>query len=166
MYVLDAPCRRETRKAPNLTPHLLLFVASATIEVAAIGAVVEQVSQGGGIWDTNVFRLCCLIGGLGGAVISLLFAEDMTANGSRSGIKPMARKLICSSISGWAFTAPVMGWFAIPLKVDNVVGTSCAVAIAAVAVLQGIAAVWAKYGIAWIERRAASIAGPLDHPKQ
>lgn len=162
MYVLDAPCRRETRKAPTLTPPAFLFLVGAmTVEVAAATAV----SQGSTIWDTTSLRAFCAMGAAGGAAMAVI-AWPRQSVAPNSGTRDMAAKFLASSIGGMAFTPLVFAWGGLTLNVDVVLGVSSVVAFLTVATLEVVASVWKKLVARAIEAKAAAITGPSDTPKQ
>jgi hypothetical protein len=140
----------------NVTTQMLMLMSLAAVDMAAATVVMH----GGGIWDQSTFRMCCLIGSTGGAILSVLIWPD-TSGTDKQTVRALATKVISSAIAGWCFTPLVMRWLGWTIDVDTVVGASCTTAFASVATLQMIAALWVKYGPGVLKAKIGTVV-PID----
>ncbi len=126
--------------------HEGLAVISTTI-AAAITAIVADVSQvpvqafsGPAIFDDERYRLICIVGALGGALLNLGLYSSPTP-----GIRPMAWKVFCSTITGVVVTPMVIHWTNIVPNVDNLLFFSFFMALISVGVVRGVAPLWTRF---------------------
>lgn len=166
MQVTRASFRRHAPEA-NVSSQFLVILCLAVVNVAAVAVI----GQGGGIWDQSTFRMCCLIGSSGGAILALRLMPSKQGIETKT-VKGIADKMICSAIGGWVFTPIVMRTAKIPVDVDMVLAASCAVAFLSVATLEAFGAVYRAIIQKVIERKAASYgfeqdeqAAPPSSPK-
>lgn len=164
MHVLEAPCRRDTRKAPNVSPEALLFMAVIAAESVAAAEVVTR----GTILDNAALRTCCLAGSAIGAVLAIAIETEggkQKRQESGNELRALARKLLASAIGGVIFAPLMLRWFQMTLDPDIVLGWSGITAFASVSTLQIASGVYRRAAKKYLEDKATSIVGPLDEPQ-
>jgi NO-binding membrane sensor protein with MHYT domain len=157
MSSLLRPLRRHEQEN-SVSAQFLVILGLAVVDLAAVAFV----AQGGGIWDQSTFRMCCLIGASGGAILALRLMPSRQGNETKT-VKGIADKVICSAIGGWVFTPIVMRTAKIPVDVDMVLAASCGVAFLSVATLEAFAATYRAIIQKVIDRKAASYGLTDDH---
>lgn len=112
--------------------------------VAAVAADLSQVPvqafSGPAIFDDERYRLICIVGALGGALLNLGLYSSPTP-----GIRPMAWKVFCSTITGVVVTPMVIHWVNIVPNVDNLLFFSFFMALISVGVVRGVAPLWTRF---------------------
>lgn len=162
MHVTHPPCRRETRKASNVSPEALLFVSVLAAEALASSAIL---GANGTIIDNQSLRNCCLTGSLFGAVLAIAFESEIAKvkrqeNGNE--LRALARRLLASLIGGVIFAPALMRYFKVELDPDIVFIWSGVTAFASVATLQIVSGIYRRAIKKYLEDKAAAIVGPLD----
>jgi hypothetical protein len=94
--------------------------------------------NGQAIFDDEHLRLISLVGALGGAVVNLWLFD------SPLGVKFMARKVSCSTITGVICTPIAVHWLGIVPNVDNLLAVSFLMAIVSVGLLRSLLPVWTR----------------------
>ncbi len=93
---------------------------------------VKEVIKAMTIMDDARLRYTCIIGAIGGALISI-------AMFSTPKFRPMAAKFIVSAVSGSMLTPVIMRVSAVPVDTDWTIGAACMVAILAYSVIHALA---------------------------
>lgn len=123
---------------------LAVIVTAVGTALAAIAAFLADIPAAGGfsgqaIYDDERFRLICIAGALGGALVNLWLWPSSTP-----GIVPMARQVSCSSFTGVVATPIVVHWIGLTPNTDNLLATSFIMAVVSVGVLKAAAPVWQR----------------------
>lgn len=124
--------------------ELAIILTACGSAFAAIAAFIADIPASNGfsgqaIYDDERFRLICIAGALGGALVNLWLWPSPTP-----GIVPMARQVSCSSFTGVVATPIVVHWIGLTPNTDNLLATSFIMAVVSVGVLKAAAPVWQR----------------------
>lgn len=154
---------RNEKKTPEKDDHMpsktvVLIFAAVSIMVAAYGAAnipfvaeiqespaTKEVLKVLNVMDDARLRYTCIIGAVGGAIISI-------AMFSTPRFRPMTAKFVVSAVSGSMVTPAIMRMFYMPLDTDWILGASCVVAVCAYSVIQVLAPL-VPMAVAWAFRQ-------------
>jgi hypothetical protein len=111
----------------------ILLTACAGAAASLMAAIIpEGMAHSLNIIDDSKLRLICISGSLGGAILSVgIFPPPAS-----SGVRGLALKISCSSISGVLFSPMVMRWMNFPIQTDEVLAIAGAVALVSWSTLQ------------------------------
>jgi hypothetical protein len=109
---------------------------------AALAALLDNVTTNAhsGVLDDERMRLVCVIGAIGGAVISALIFTPPKATG-----RQFAIKIAASSLAGIFFTPAIIYKFGMEITFDVVAPSAAAVALVSVGALRVLVPLWEKH---------------------
>lgn len=141
------------RLEPILAAIVSMVAGAFSSCVAAFLALMPDAAPAAvTIMDDEKMRLICIIGAVGGGVLSALIFSPPQATG-----RMFAVKVGSSSLAGILFTPSLVHWLGWTLNIDTLLGTSAGIALVGIGVIRVAVPLWAKY--------AARKFGPPDDPK-
>lgn len=144
--------------AEDASTYIVTALASALLAAAAAaGLDAHAAASTVNIIDDQKLRIICIIGALGGSVLSIVLFPV-------GNHRQLAGKLFGSSIAGIIGTPMLMRWFAIEPQTDPLLFVSCVVALLSWSILQIAVPFLNQLAAKWLMAKAEKFS-PKD-PKQ
>lgn len=142
----------------RIEPLCAIIVTLATTTVSALSSIILAAAvgilpelqttlvdaTGPIILDDGKMRIVCVIGAVGGSLLTALILTPPRANGIQ-----FARKVVASQISGVLFTPVIFHWFGWVPTVDNLIAIAAVVSMLSVGVIRLVVPLYTKTVAKW-----------------